>query len=277
MAHEPVSGAAPNQPSVQTRSLPFSERTHRRYWWHWGQTRRFIPDVYGCLRQDEWEIIRAWYEETEQRELMGEMAVPMISVLRGFLMSGGASAIVQLGHYCGYSTLLLGFALRRMRRRRALFSIDIDERCTEFTRSWVERAGLNDQVELHVGDSADPASAEAAVRYLGRPPQIVIVDSSHEFAHTGRELALWYDRLPPGGMMFLHDSSEYAETFDRTRAGGVRRALLEWLPRLPAGSAILIAGDADPAGDAGTPYADGCGLAIIQKPASRREPIPTPR
>lgn len=266
-------GVAPPNP----RSMPFAERKHRRYWWHWGQTRRHVPDVYSCLRADEWEIVQAWYDETERLELMGEMAVPMISVLRGFIIGSGVSAIVQLGHFLGYSTLLLGFALRRMRRQKALFSIDIDRKWTEHSTAWVKRAGLGDQVALHRGDSADPACADAAIAYLGRPPQLVIVDSSHQYAHTLRELDLWYDRLPPGGMMFMHDSSEYAATFDSTGKGGVRRALLEWLPKLPAGSAIVIQGDADLSGRTGTPYADGCGLAIIQKPAPPLAPIKVPK
>lgn len=271
-----MSASPPGVAAASPRSMPFAERKHRRYWWHWGKSRRYVPDVYSCLRADEWDVLQAWYDETERLELMGEMAVPMVSVLRGFIVGSGVSAIVQLGHYVGYSTLLLGFALRRMRRAKALFSIDIDRRCTEFTGTWVGKAGLGDQVALQLGDSADPACADAAIAYLGRPPQVVIVDSSHQYAHTLRELDLWYDRLPPGGMIFMHDSSEYAATFDSKRTGGVRRALLEWLPKLPAGSAILIQGDADLTGQKGTPYADGCGLAIIQKPAPPLVPISPP-
>lgn len=263
--------ATPRAADPAVRSLAYTKGTDpRRYWWHWGRARQYIPDVYGCLRQDEWALFAAWFEETERVGRLGEMAVPMVSVLRGFLMGSGVSAVVQLGHYAGYSTLLLGFMLRRMKRRNALFSIDIDPDATEFTRGWVERAELTQQVALHLGDSADPRSADAADAYLGRPPQAVIIDSSHEYAHTLRELDLWYGRLPPGGMLFCHDASVYAATFDRTGKGGVRRALREWLARLPgggAGSAILIDGDADVPGKAGIAYADGCGLCIIQKPA----------
>lgn len=264
-------------PDPATRSLSFRERKHRRYWWHWGQARQYIPDVYGCLRQDEWGLVQEWYDETERTGYLGEMAVPMISVLRGFIIGSGVSSVVQLGHYAGYSSILLGFALRRMKRKRALFSIDIDPKCTAFAQGWVKRAGLQEVVSLHVGDSADAACADAALAYLGRPPQVVIVDSSHQYAHTLRELDLWYGRLPPGGMLFLHDSSDYAAEFDKTGKGGVRRALGEWLPRLPAGSAILISGDADVTGATGVAYGDGCGLGIIQKPAPPLVPIKAPK
>ncbi len=266
----------PTQTSSPERSNAFCGRTHRRYWWHWGQARRYVPDVYGCLTDEEWGVVEAWYDETERLKMAGEMAIPMISVLRGFLMGSGVSAVVQLGHYAGYSTLLLGFVLRRMGRTRALFSIDIHEPSTDFTRRWVEHAGLADQVALHLGDSADPASADAALAYLGRPPQVVIIDSSHQHAHTLRELDLWYERLPAGGMLFLHDASDYAATFDRSGEGGVRRALREWLARVPAGNAILIDGNADLSGKDGTAYVDGCGLGIIQKPPAPPKPIKPP-
>jgi predicted O-methyltransferase YrrM len=199
------------------------------------------------------------------------MAVPMISVLRGFIMGGGVSSIVQLGHWMGYSTLLLGFTLRRMKLRKALFSIDIDKPATDFTRSWIERARLDEQVALHLGDSADPSSADAAVKYLGRAPQVVIIDSSHQYTHTLRELDLWYERLAPGGMLFMHDVSEYAAGFDGTGKGGVRRAAREWIAKLPAGQALLIDGNPDVTGESGVAYADGCGLGIIQKPAPARK------
>ncbi len=262
--------STPGAADPGVRSLAFRERKNpQRYWWHWGRTRQYVPDVYGCLRKDEWALFAEWYEQTE---MGGEMAIPMISVLRGFIMGSGVSAIVQLGHWKGYSALLLGFALRRMRLKKALFSIDIDRDSTEFTRSWIERAGLTGQVALHLGDSADARCADAAVEYLGRSPQVVIIDSSHQYAHTLRELDLWYDRLPPGGMLFLHDTSDYAATFDGTGTGGVRRAAREWIARLPAGTAILIDGSADLTGRGGVAYADGCGLGIIQKPAPPWKP-----
>ena len=54
---------------------------------------------------------------------------------------------------------------------------------------------------------------------------MVFIDSSHEYWNTRAELDAWYPALAPGGLIVLHDSSEFAAGFDVTAKGGVRRAL----------------------------------------------------
>jgi predicted O-methyltransferase YrrM len=271
-ASEPAMAAG--GPGAAARSLVFAASTHSRHWWHWGEDRQYVPDVYAFLAPHEWAIMAEWFEESKRAGYTGEMAIPMVSLLRGFIVGSGLSSIVQLGHYAGYSTLILGFALRRMKRQNALFSIDRYPAAHAFCRAWVQRARLTGQVRLHLGDSADPVSAEAAAAYLGRAPQAVIIDSSHQYAHTVKELDFWFDRLEPGGMLFLHDTSEYAASFDKTGQGGVRRAVLEWRERHPGVGVMMIDGDANLSGKAGIAYADGCGLGMIQKPAPPPVPIP---
>lgn len=245
------------------RSIEFCGREHPRYWWHREGGRRFAPAVYSDLSDEEWEIVAAWFEETERQGGCGEMSVPMVSVLQGFVLGSGICSIVQLGHHKGYSTLLLGFMLRRMGAERGLVSIDVNERVTDYTRDWLERAGLERYVTLLVGDSAAPGMPAAAEAALGRAPRCVVIDSSHQYAHTVLELDLWWRALAPGGLLFLHDCSEHARQWDRTGEGGVRRALSEWLPRTPQAAAIMLDGDA--AGESSA-YADPCGLCMVQKP-----------
>ncbi len=246
------------------RSTDFGERSQARYWWHQLGQRRYAPPVYSDLSEEEWGLLEAWFEETDRAGSGGEMAVPMLSVLQAFVMGSGIRSIVQLGHYKGYSTLLLGFMLRRMGAENGLVSIDTNQQATEYTRGWVERAGLGKYVTLIVNDSAAPAMPTAAAAVLGRSPRCVIVDSSHQYAHTLRELDLWWGALAPGGLMFLHDCSEHARQWDRTGEGGVRRALEEWLPRHPEAGSIMLEGS--PHADESSAYADGCGLCMLQKP-----------
>jgi predicted O-methyltransferase YrrM len=259
--------SSPQSTPAAERSAEFADREHARYWWHHGRGRGIAPPIYSDLTDGEWLLLREWFEETERAGACGEMSVPMASVLHAFVMGSGLRAIVQLGHFKGYSTLLLGFWLRRMRAERGLVSIDWNQKSTDDTRSWVERAGLEPYVTLLVGDSAAaemPAASEAA---LGRRPRGVIIDSSHQYEHTVRELDLWWGALAPGGMMFLHDCSDFARQWDRTGQGGVRRALEEWLPRTPEASAMML--DGDPGEDEPSAYADRCGLCLIQKPMRR--------
>lgn len=246
------------------RSTDFGDREHRRYWWHRFGGRKYAPPIYSDLSDEEWEILEAWFEDSERVGAGGEMSVPMISVIQAFVMGSGIRSIVQLGHYKGYSTLLMGMMLRRMGVEKGLVSIDIDQGMTDRVQKWIERAGVDKQVTLIVSDSAEPGVASAAEIALGRAPRMVIIDSSHQYAHTVRELDLWWEALAPGGMFFLHDCSEFARRWDSTGEGGVRRALEEWLPRHPEAASIMIEGD--PHCDGPVAYADGCGLCMMQKP-----------
>jgi hypothetical protein len=122
---------------------------------------------------------------------------------------------------------------------------------------------------------------------------MVFIDSSHQYEHTLKELKLWFGLLSPQGLMFLHDVSDFAKTFDSTGEGGVQRALDEWsrfynrrkdgffvqllsyfkgktLPRIRKSGNFslqmaLINRIAPAKLSAENPYQDGCGLGIIQK------------
>jgi predicted O-methyltransferase YrrM len=157
--------------------------------------------------------------------------------------------------------------MRRMNFKRAVFSIDISPEASAFTQSWVLRAGLEEYVEIFVGDSADKASAAAAAGYFGAAPALVFSDSSHGYRHTLHELNLWHEEVRPGGLIVLHDASAFASTFDPHGEGGVSRALHEWLGEADA-SAVMLNGDVS-ASVPGVPgalvYGDACGLALIQK------------
>jgi predicted O-methyltransferase YrrM len=252
---------------MTSRSEGFADRTGPRYWWFQTKGRHYVPPVYAGLTDEEWSLLDAWYSETDERfPHTGECNVPAISMLHGLVMGSGIGHVVQLGHYVGYSTLLLGFMMRRMGRPHGIFSIDISSEASDYTRRWVSRAGLDDYVGILVSDSANPAAAAHARAYFDAAPDLVFIDSSHGYAHTLNELDLWYEQLRPGGIILMHDASAFAAQFDPHGEGGVQRALSEWLGRNPV-PAILLNGSATPgiSGEA-LIYGDPCGLGIIQRP-----------
>jgi predicted O-methyltransferase YrrM len=251
---------------MDSRSLRFKHLSHNRYWWHRVPEANYNPIPYSILDDAEWEIMAAWFNDTEQKfESTGEANVPPLSLLMGLRSGSAISRVVQCGHYVGYSTLLLSFLFRKMGKRQALFSIDIDAAVTEYTARWLSLAGVDDQTRLSVADSADPEGPKRALEYFGgHAPQLVFIDSSHQYEHTLKELDLWYDQLPQGGLLALHDTSRFAAIFDKTGNGGVFRAVSEWCALKGITSLMLnsfVSGGAP--GD--YPYLDGCGLTIIQK------------
>ncbi|MDQ6809622.1 MAG: class I SAM-dependent methyltransferase [Verrucomicrobiota bacterium] len=253
-------------PSPAPRPLIGREHPHSRFWWHRLPAADYDPPVYSDLAQDERGILRDWYAETERDGQIGECAVPLISLLHGMVLGSRAERIVQLGTHAGYSALLLGFMLRRSSAQHGLFAIDIDSAMCVVARRWIARAGLEPFVEIQELSSLDPAAPERARAYLAGPPELVILDSSHEYEATFRELEIWYDALAPGGMIMLHDVSRFAEDFDVTKQGGVRRAFREWREQNPNAETFCLNGEARSMDLPRPLYKDACGLGLVHKP-----------
>jgi predicted O-methyltransferase YrrM len=247
------------------RSRAFEDDPHGRFWWHHSPNTGYVPPLYSQLSDEEWALMEAWFAATSRGA--AEINVPAMSVIQGLVMGSAITRVVQLGHHYGYSTLLLGFMLRSMGvAGPGLASIDISEDATRVTQKWIDRAGLRSQVHLIVGDSAAESSLEAAEAALGGMPGLILLDSSHQYAHTLRELDLWVPRMAPGSLLLAHDTSTFATTFDGTGEGGVQRALDEWLPAHPEAAFVSLNREVAP-GDPGTglAYKDGCGLGILQR------------
>ena len=149
---------------------------------------------------------------------------------------------------------------------RGLLTLDIDAQMCAVAQRWIERAGLQDFVRMAEGDSRAVASAEAAREYLGGAPALVFVDSSHEYGSTLAELDSWYGELAPGGLIVLHDASEFAASFDVTREGGVQRALREWRALHPGVETFYLNSDVRAIDSPEMIYQDFCGAGLIQKP-----------
>jgi predicted O-methyltransferase YrrM len=238
----------------------YSNNPHWRHsWWHRTQG-EYLPQVYMAMTPGEQAIFDRWYEETTRDQLIGEMHIPLACLLSGLISGSNVRHIVQLGHYSGYSTLVLGMCLRHMRANHALWSVDICPDLTAYTQKWVNEAGLQDVVKLHTADSVDSGNPRLAIGYLREMPSLVFIDSSHQYQHTLDELAIWWKTLKPGGMLVLHDVSDFAKQFDSTGQGGVIRALTEWLPGMSLEYRCLLANGIAPG------YMDICGVGLIQKP-----------
>ncbi len=253
-------------PGKAYRSLALSASGEPRFWWHRLPRSNYVPPIFASLADDDWQLMQHWFEETSRQNLIGECVIPIMSFLHGMVMGSGIQRIVQLGTHAGYSSLLLGFYLRQMHAPNGLFTFEIDEPLCNFAREWLERAGLTGTVRVELRSSLDPASPGLAREYLGGPPELVFLDSSHEYRQTLDEIEAWYPELTPGGFIVLHDTSEFAASFDVTRQGGVRRALQEWREAHPGIEVISLNHNVPAMETPGMVYQDFCGVGLIQKP-----------
>ncbi|MGZ5003280.1 MAG: hypothetical protein ACXWBM_08810, partial [Chthoniobacterales bacterium] len=70
----------------------------------------------------------------------------------------------------------------------------------------------------------------------------------------------------PGGLLVVHDVSRFAQGFDVTHDGGVRRAFMEWRAAHPECETFLLNAN-ETSMDLPRPfYKDACGLGLIHKP-----------
>jgi predicted O-methyltransferase YrrM len=248
------------------RSRRFSDDPHGRFWWHHLDGTDYVPPIYHVLTDAEWQIMDDWYATTLAADSIGEINVPAMSMIQGFISGGAVTRVVQLGHYYGYSALLIGFWLRHMDNGGRLVSIDIDPKATAFTQMWIDRAGLSSYVALKLGDSAAQDAVDDSEATLEGMPQLIVLDSSHQYEHTLRELDRWVPRMDRHSIMLLHDTSTYARTWDAKGLGGVQQAIDDWLPDRSDVAFLNLnrqVGDPDKPGD--LVYQDGCGLGILQK------------
>jgi len=253
-------------PEDTFRSRCWTTNPLPRYWWHRLPGMDYVPSIYSELSPEEWDLVSAWFEETDRSGQIGECVVPLMSFLHGLITGNRADRIVQLGTCSGYSMLLIGFMLRRMDARNGLFTVDSDPAMWTTSNRWLSRAQLEPYVTVQLLNSTDPTAPDQAARYLQGAPSLLIIDSSHEYAATVTELNLWYPALAHGGIILLHDTSRFAVEFDVTKAGGVRRAFQEWRAAHPEAEAMLLNGESTTMEGERPLYKDACGLGIIHKP-----------
>jgi predicted O-methyltransferase YrrM len=235
--------------------------TPNRFWWF--AKNDYLPGIYAELSDEEFDVLVYFFEETEKSQLIGECNIPLMSEMLGFIDGSNLGKIVQLGHYAGWSSLMFGWKLRRMGKQKALFSMDVLPEVTDFANRMIEEAGLQEVVKLVVGNSCNMEIMMSARDYLGESPDMIFIDSSHQYLQTVEELHLWYPALKEGGLIFLHDTGQAAIGYDKTGQGGVRRAIEEWRQFRDG---LIMLNRTIP--DGGLVRQDICGATIIQKAAS---------
>lgn len=74
-------------------------------------------------------------------------------VLQEALARAGASRVLEIGAYCGYSATLIGQHVQR--NGGSLMSVEKSGRCADIARQMVEHAGLSQSVEFYTGTLSD--------------------------------------------------------------------------------------------------------------------------
>jgi len=122
--------------------------------------------------------------------------VDLIRELTAQLTGERKVEVVDLGS--GSGTTALAVLAERTKRLR-IISIDHDLTALHWAQQAIANVGHSDCVEFLLADTT-----QAAHGFLSNI-DFLLIDSSHEYAHTKAELAAWIPKVHNGGFVWLHD------------------------------------------------------------------------
>jgi predicted O-methyltransferase YrrM len=187
-----------------------------------------------------------------------------IAVLLAIVRGIQPRLVLELGTLVGFSALCIADVLEHNNVKGELVTVDPTAEGHAVAAEFLEHADLSHRVRFVRGLSTDPVVA-AELLELG-PFDLVYLDSSHSYAGTLQELDLLFDRggwVGETGLLVAHDAAPDAAAFDPTGAGGVPRALAEWVGARRDGYDLFVL--APPL------WPNGCGLGLLQRRRGRRE------
>ncbi|NLU67856.1 O-methyltransferase [Streptomyces sp. HNM0574] len=163
------------------------------------------PELYRYLVAQAEPPTPVQRQLTEQTRALGEMAVMQIPHEQSALLTlltkmAGATRVVEVGTFTGYSTLAFALGLPP---HGTVTTLDLSAEWTDIARRAWEAAGVADRVQLRLGP------AEEALRALPEEPviDIAFLDANKDGYATYWDLLV--PRLRPGGLL-LADNVLYA-------------------------------------------------------------------
>lgn len=132
-----------------------------------------ISDYCEKYTQKEDDVLYQLHRETHQkilrpRMLSGHLQGQLLTMFSNMI---SPDRILEIGTYTGYSAICLA---RGLKENGKLYTIDINEELEDFALSFFEKAGLENQIELLVGD------AMQIVPELNQNWDLVFIDADKE-------------------------------------------------------------------------------------------------
>jgi caffeoyl-CoA O-methyltransferase len=170
------------------------------------------------------------------REEADRTGMPPIAVsadegrlLQVLLTSISARRVLEVGTLGGYSAIWMARALPE---DGELVSIEIEPKHAEFARRYLERAGLNDRVEIRLGRALEVLPSLDGERF-----DAMFIDADKEPMPTYFEWALRLVR--PGGLVIADNTLWGGKVFDEAEHDEKTRAVREFNRRMATDPRIL--------------------------------------
>ena len=144
--------------------------------------------------EKEPDVLYHLYRETHQkvlnpRMLAGHLQGRVLSMLSHMLRP---KQILEVGTFTGYSSICWAEGLQK---GGVIHTIDINEEIEDFTASYFEKAGVKDQIKLHIGD------ALTIIPQLQQPWDVVFIDADKSNYASYYDLV--FDQVKDNGYIII--------------------------------------------------------------------------
>lgn len=244
------------------------EMLRARLPWYFVRGTKYDPPFAQFLDDQEIQICADWYTDTTDDPFIGDSGFIAISMISELILANQITQAIQIGHYAGFGSLVMGMMLRKVSPHGRLISFDIDAKMTDFCDSLMVRTGLDSVVKHVCVDSTDPITAELAGSWLGSTPGLIFIDASKQYKNTIAEVSMWTRFI--NGYIVAHDVSQVAKGEQANGILGVSDGLVD--SRRFAPNELILIDPKSEFGD-GFPYLDPCGLGIAISRGTDRLPM----
>ena len=220
------------------------EITHDRGW--------IVHSVFEPLPFSQ-AYLSTLHELSADPDCPGHSDVGVRNLLFTLIMSLKPEAVLEIGGHIGSAAVVMGEAMR-LNNFGKLTSLEPQEHYFQKLSANVHKADLSQHVDVIRGFSYE----DSIIRMLGEraPFEVIFLDACHDYQIVLEEITKYRDLLCENGVMVLHDASIHGQSFDSTKQGGVRKAILDAVDRFPDLKPIMLEYPL---------WLNNCGAALICK------------
>ncbi len=132
--------------------------------------------------------------------------------------------VIETGTNLGCSSIIIGQAIRDSRAKGVLHTVEIDEINFARARENIRRAGLQDEIQLHRGDSLE---VQPMILREYQSIAMAFLDGDHRFRQVVDEFELILPKLKDDSIVVLDNTYGIASANEDQRVNGALRYILK--------------------------------------------------
>ena len=181
--------------------------------------------------------LAALMELVRDSDAAGHSDIGVRNFLFTLILGFRPESVLEVGGHIGSATLVMGEGLR-LNGYGTLHTLEPLEHYYTRLNYYIDKAGLRGIVNPIKGFSYDPEIKRKLA--IIAPFELIFIDACHDYSAAIHDVIYSISLLAEYGLIILHDSSVYAQSFDSRGEGGVRRAIIESCRQYPELQAVFF-------------------------------------